>query len=120
MSNLNELDLYYLGYMENPTRLNILQNNIVMLKGIGSNGICSTVKVLSNVKINDNFIEILFHVVGNDHMQNDIVIGREILKPGLEIVISSIKFTISRAKIINLCTVLSQPILIPNYTKKIK
>jgi len=37
-------------------------------------------------------------------MQNDIVIGREILKQGFDVVISSNKFTISRAKIINLCT----------------
>jgi len=62
-------------------------NNDVMLKGIGSNGICSTVQVLSNVKINDNFIEILFHVIGDDHMQNDVVIGREILKQSFDIVI---------------------------------
>jgi len=62
-------------------------NNVVMLKGIGSNGICSTVQVLSNVKINDNFIEILFHVIGDDHMQNDVVIGREILKQSFDIVI---------------------------------
>jgi len=75
-----------------------------MLKGIGSNGICITVQVLSNFKINDNFIEILFHVIDDNHMQNDIVIGREILKQGFDIVISSNKFTISRAKIINLCT----------------
>jgi len=37
-------------------------------------------------------------------MQNDIVIGREILEQGFDIVISSNKFTISRAKIIYLCT----------------
>jgi len=44
-----------------------------MLKGIGSNGICCTVQVLSNVQIDDNLIEILFHVIGDDHMQNNIV-----------------------------------------------
>ncbi|XP_044572039.1 uncharacterized protein LOC123257343 [Drosophila ananassae] len=79
-------------------------NNIVMLKGIGSNGICSTVQILSNVKIDDYCIEILFHVIGDDDMQNDIVIGREILNQGLDIVISSNQFRISKTKVVNLCT----------------
>jgi len=79
-------------------------NNIVMLKGIGNNVICSTVQISSNVKMYDNCIEILFYVVGDDNMQNDIVIGREILNQSFDIVVSSNQFKISRTKIINLCT----------------
>jgi len=63
-----------------------------MLKGIGNIGIFSTVHVLSNDDL------------GDDHMQNDIVIGREILNQGFNIVISSGRFKISRTKIINMCT----------------
>jgi len=62
------------------------------------------VQVLSNVKIDDYCIEILFYLIGDDHMQNDIVIVREILNQGFDIVISSDRFKISITKKINLCT----------------
>lgn len=86
-----------------------------MLKGIGSNGICTTVQILSNVKIDGSCNYILFHVIGDDHMQNDIVIGREILNKDFDIV----QFTITIAKIINVCTGANQPILILNLRDKI-
>ncbi|XP_017474117.1 PREDICTED: LOW QUALITY PROTEIN: uncharacterized protein LOC108364783 [Rhagoletis zephyria] len=55
-------------------------HNVVILRGIGDGGIYSTLQILANVTINDNAIEILFHVVQDNHLKNDIVIGREILK----------------------------------------
>lgn len=74
------------------------------MKGIGNGGICSTLQILSNVKINNYCIEILFHVLDDVHFRNDIIIGREVLFSGFNVVVSPGQFEIVRSKTVNYCS----------------
>jgi len=78
-------------------------NNVVRLEGIGNGSVCSTLQILTNVNINNYQIEILFHVLDNNYMKNDIIIGREILSPGFNVIISPGKFEIVKTKTVNNC-----------------
>ncbi|XP_053963223.1 uncharacterized protein LOC128866476 [Anastrepha ludens] len=79
-------------------------NNVVLLKGIGNDSICSTLQILSNVEINNHCIEMLFHVLGDEYLKNEIVIGREILSQGFHVIMAPGKFEIVRSKIVNNCS----------------
>jgi len=63
-------------------------NNLITMKGIGNANIYSTVQILSEVVLNDNCLKILFHVVPDDSLKNNIVIGREVLAQGLSALVS--------------------------------
>jgi len=80
-------------------------NNTVMIKGIGGGSVCSTLQILSEVTINENIMEILFHVVPNEQMRNDILIGREILKQGFYVILTSDNFKVVKSKTVNNCSV---------------
>jgi len=79
-------------------------NNTVMLKGIGNDSICSTLQILCKVKINNYCIEMLFHVLSDEYLKDDILIGREILSQGFYVTMSPGKFEIVRSKSVNFCS----------------
>jgi len=80
-------------------------NSTIMLKGIGDADIYSTLQILSQVTINENALQILFHVVQDNHLKSDIVIGREILKQGFNVTVSQNKFKVAKAKAVNICSI---------------
>jgi len=88
-------------------------NNVISLKGIGNANIYSTVQIESNAIIDGNCLEILFHVVPDDCMKNNVVIGREVLAQGFTAEISYDGFKIVRSKIVNACN-LSDPVNFDN------
>lgn len=76
-----------------------------MIKGIGGGSVCSTLQILSEVIINENIMEILFHVVPNEQLRSDILIGREILKQGFYVILTSDNFKVVKSKTVNNCSV---------------
>lgn len=80
-------------------------NKIVIIRGIGDAGISSMSQKLCKCSINENIIEILFYVVPDKHLTNDIVIGREILSQGYEIILTPDKFEFVKSKSVKACTV---------------
>jgi len=73
-------------------------NNVVTLRGIGGNSVCSTLQILANVFICERFFEILFHVVLDNHIKYDALIGREILSQGIGVTITSSALTMFKEK----------------------
>ncbi|XP_074115209.1 uncharacterized protein LOC141537903 [Cotesia typhae] len=51
-----------------------------------------------------NHLEILFHVVPDEYLNENILIGREILSLGFEVNISQLNFNIGKSKVINECS----------------
>jgi len=62
--------------------------NVVILRGLGSNTICSTLQILANVLISERSYEILFHVVLDNYIKYDALIGRDILSQGFGVTIT--------------------------------
>jgi len=54
-------------------------NNLVILKGIGTNVVHCNLQILSTIQICQFNLEIMFNVVMDEHLKHDIMIGREIL-----------------------------------------
>ncbi|XP_039226544.1 uncharacterized protein LOC120320579 [Drosophila yakuba] len=73
-------------------------SSVVILKGIGSNTVCSTLQILANVMISERSFEILFHVVLNDYIKYDALIGRDILSQGIGVTITSKALTMFNEK----------------------
>lgn len=72
--------------------------NVVILRGLGSNTICSTVQILANVLICERSYEILFHVVLDNYIKYDALIGRDILSQGVGVTITSKSLTMFNEK----------------------
>lgn len=57
----------------------------VNLSGIGQSRVISTVQKIAEVIIDGNSLNIYFHVVPDDSINDDIIVGREVLKMGIKI-----------------------------------
>uniref|UniRef100_A0A6M2DDL8 RNA-directed DNA polymerase n=1 Tax=Xenopsylla cheopis TaxID=163159 RepID=A0A6M2DDL8_XENCH len=79
-------------------------NKLIIMRGIGNVAVNSTMQILSVVSIDNFKIEIIFHVIADENLQHDIMIGREILNQGFDIKITHDSFTICKTKMINICT----------------
>ncbi|CAD6208687.1 GSCOCG00012753001-RA-CDS [Cotesia congregata] len=79
------------------------ENNLIILKGIGNVSVNCTIQILSEITINSHTLEILFHVIADDYLKCDILIGREILGQGFDVNITSNNFSLSKSKLINAC-----------------
>ncbi|XP_050488692.1 uncharacterized protein LOC126872634 [Bombus huntii] len=77
--------------------------DIVAMRGIGNTCIKSTLQILSTVCINGLTLEIVFHVLVDDYLKYDIMIGREILSQGFDVNITQDSLVICKTKIINAC-----------------
>jgi hypothetical protein len=72
--------------------------NVVILRCLGSNTICSTLQILANVLICERSYEILFHVVSDNYIKYDALIGRDILSQGVGVTITSKSLTMFNEK----------------------
>ncbi|GBP37921.1 hypothetical protein EVAR_21457_1 [Eumeta japonica] len=79
--------------------------SLVTLLGIGNADVNSTCQILSEICIDDNVIELLFHVVPDDAINSDIIIGRDLITLGFTVEISNDNLIIKKSKVINLCEV---------------
>jgi len=73
-------------------------SNVVVLRGIGNNTVCSTLQILANVMMCEHSLEILFHVVLDNYIKYDVMIGREILSQGIGVTITSNSLTMFNEK----------------------
>ncbi|GBP19132.1 hypothetical protein EVAR_83445_1 [Eumeta japonica] len=79
--------------------------SLVTLLGIGNADVNSICQILSKICIDDNVIELLFHVVPDDAINSDIIIGRDLITLGFTVEISNDNLIIKKSKVINLCEV---------------
>ncbi|XP_033172670.1 uncharacterized protein LOC117149467 [Drosophila mauritiana] len=81
-------------------------NNVVSLKGIGNANVCSTIQIDNNILINGNSLNVIFHVVPDDCMSNNIVLGREVLAQGYAAVVSckGVEIIKNETKTVNSCS----------------
>lgn len=57
-------------------------HNTVTMIGIGQSRVNSTMQILSEIKIGDLQLEVLFHVLPDKYLKSGIMIGREVLSHG--------------------------------------
>lgn len=74
---------------------------MVILKGIGENVVKSNMQILARVQISQFHLEILFHVVNNNYLKYDVMIGREILQLDFGMTIDSDKLSLFKTKTVN-------------------
>jgi len=89
-------------------------NNIVVLKGIGNNTVTSTLQILSNVTISGYCLEVLFHVILNDCINYNIIIGREILSQGFSATITIDKIELCKTRSVQTLSALSSSFSLEN------
>ncbi|XP_033362397.1 uncharacterized protein LOC117240484, partial [Bombus vosnesenskii] len=77
--------------------------DVVVMRGIGNTCIKSTLQILSTVCINGLTLEIVFHVLADDYLKYDIMIGREILSQGFDVNITQNSPVICKTKVVNAC-----------------
>lgn len=85
-----------------------------MLKGIGDAAVYSMQQILAEVDVNGNAIEILFHVVQDKNLTNDVIIGRDILTQGYTLIMSPDKFEVIKSKAVNVCSATEQSVNLKN------
>jgi hypothetical protein len=78
-------------------------SNLVVMRGIGNTCINCTSQILSVIHIDGFTLKIIFHVLSDNHLKHDIMIGREILNQGFEISITQNSISIRKAKEIDDC-----------------
>lgn len=79
-------------------------NDLVYLTGIGGNDVECRSQILSVVKIQDFDLAILFHVVPDDVISDEIIIGRDILAHDVHVEIESNLIRFSKRKEVNSCS----------------
>lgn len=78
-------------------------HNTVALVGGGQSNVYSTLQITSRATIDDYLLEIKFHIVADNYLSSDILIGREIIKSGY-----SVHLTGSKVKLFMIETVYLQ------------
>ncbi|XP_076284028.1 uncharacterized protein LOC143210757 [Lasioglossum baleicum] len=79
--------------------------NLTRLIGLGNANVMSSVQILSQVIILGHRVEILFHVVPDEHLSSSIFIGRDLIAQGFSVEISANNFILKRDKMIKICEV---------------
>ncbi|CAH2106762.1 unnamed protein product [Euphydryas editha] len=83
-----------------------LQHTIVTLTGVGKSSVLCDSQILSSVALSGHDVQILFHIIPDDYLNNDILIGRDLLALELSVHISSDKLTIvEKPSLVNICNV---------------
>jgi len=78
-------------------------HSVISLKGTGNGNTYSTAQVESNIMIDGNSLVVLFQLVPDECLKNNIVIGREILAQGFSVEVSYDNFKIVQTKVVNIC-----------------
>lgn len=85
-----------------------LQHAIVTLTGVGKSSVLCDSQILSRIALGGHNVQILFHIIPDDYLNNDILIGRDLLALGFSVHITSDKLTIvEKAPHINVCNVVN-------------
>jgi hypothetical protein len=77
--------------------------DVVVMRGIGNTCIECTSQILSIVCNNGLTLEVIFHILADDHLKYDIMIGREILNQGFDKNVTQNSLTICKTKVISIC-----------------
>jgi len=78
-------------------------HSVISLKGVGNANTYSNAQVEPNIMIDGNSLVVLMHIVPDECMKNNIVIGREILAQGFSVEVSYDNFKIVQNKVVNIC-----------------
>lgn len=81
-----------------------IQSSVTLL-GLGRSRVASNLQVLSQVIIKGYTIELMFHVVPDDYLGNDILIGRDLIAQGFTAEMSCDGFCLKRTKSVSVCEV---------------
>jgi len=78
-------------------------HSVISLKGVGNANTYSNAQVEPNIMIDGNSLVVLMHIVPDEYIKNNIVIGREILAQGFLVEVSYENFKIVQTKVVNIC-----------------
>ncbi|XP_022836827.1 uncharacterized protein LOC111364202, partial [Spodoptera litura] len=81
----------------------IERNNTVYLTGIGGDDIECDRQISSTVQINNLCLTLLFHVVPNNCISENVIVGRDVLENGVRVEIDNENLFISTNEKINFC-----------------
>lgn len=76
----------------------------VILKGIGSSNIICSVQIKCSTLVQNFPLDIIFHVLPDDCLSEEILLGRDILQNGLSVKVDSSTVTFSSTKFNNFCS----------------
>lgn len=76
----------------------------VVLKGIGGNNVTSSSQVKCEVYVQTFLLEIVFHVLPDEYLSEEVLLGRDILTNGISVEINNEKLTFFKTKISNVCS----------------
>lgn len=79
-------------------------NSTVKMTGIGQASVYSTLQIQTVVNIDDIALEVLFHVLPDNLLQHDIMIGQDVLNQGLEIHVTCNKVTFAKVLNVSACS----------------
>lgn len=75
------------------------------MTGIGQTSVSSTMQILALVDIDDVAMEIVFHVLLDQYLRHDVMIGAEILGQGLSVLMASNTIKFTKTHVVNICNV---------------
>ncbi|XP_053989913.1 uncharacterized protein LOC128882354 [Hylaeus volcanicus] len=76
-------------------------DNVVAMTGIGQTRVFSTEQILCCVEINDHPLEILLHVLPDKYLQNDVMLGREILNQEFSVNMTATELSLTKVLLQN-------------------
>lgn len=76
-------------------------SNVVAMTGIGQTRAFSTEQILCCVVINDHPLEILLHVLPDNYLQSNVMLGREILNQGFAINMTATELSLTKVLCVN-------------------
>ena len=85
---------------------------IVVMRGIGNTCVKSTTQILSAVCISGLTLKIIFHVLADNNVKQDIIIGCEILSQGFDVHMTRNSLDICKSKTVNVCNNIAEPAII--------
>lgn len=83
-------------------------NDLVSLKGIGECPLLCTLQVLVVISIQNLNLEILFHVVPDQCISMEVIIGQDLLRYDIIVSFSNMGFVINRQQVVNICNLDSE------------
>lgn len=77
----------------------------VTLLGIGKSSLCCNTQIMATVTLQNYPVELLFHVVPDASLSNDILIGRDFVNLGFSVEVSQSNLTIHKTQLIAKCDI---------------
>lgn len=76
----------------------------VLLKGVGSSNVTSVLQIRCPTKVQNLTFDVLYHVLPDENVSEDVLLGRDILKTGLSVEINNDKIILAKSKTHNCCS----------------